>query len=167
MLTMRARATPLLLLSVAACTVIPKPQPAAPPAPPPPAPAAPAPAKAADWRDEPLSPGVWSYAQTGATTEARFGPAGAPSFVMRCDRSRRQVALVRPGQATGSLTVRTSYGIRTWPLQQGAVALAATDSALDQIAFSRGRFSVSMAGQPTLLIPAWAEPSRVIEDCRG
>jgi hypothetical protein len=164
----RANALPLLLLSVASCTVIPKPQPAAPPAPPPPAPAAPAPTKAADWRDEPLSPGTWVYRPLGNISEARFGSdAAAPSFTLRCDRARRQVILIRQGLATGSLAVRTSYGVRNWPVQQGMVALAATDSALDQIAFSRGRFSVSAAGLPTLFIPAWAEPSRVIEDCRS
>ncbi|MFW2831304.1 hypothetical protein [Sphingomonas sp. ID0503] len=45
-------------------------------------------------------------------------------------------------------------------------ALRASDPFLDKIAFSRGRFTVSLAGQPRLVIPAWAEPGRVIEDCR-
>jgi hypothetical protein len=33
--------------------------------------------------------------------------------------------------------------------------------------FSRGRFTVEVPGAPMLVIPAWPEPARVIEDCRG
>ncbi len=124
-------------------------------------------AKPADWRDVPLTTGRWSYRQTGATSEAAFGTVGAPPvFAMRCDRARREVALIRQGAIEGQLTIRTSYAVRAWPLTTGAATVRASDPALDQIAFSRGRFSVDAAGQATLYLPAWAEPSRVIEDCR-
>ena len=43
----------------------------------------------------------------------------------------------------------------------------ASDPGLDQIAFSRGRITIEQPGQPTLVLPTWAEPVRVIEDCRG
>jgi hypothetical protein len=42
----------------------------------------------------------------------------------------------------------------------------AGDAALDWIAFSRGRFVVAATGMPLLVLPAWPEPARVIEDCR-
>ena len=47
-----------------------------------------------------------------------------------------------------------------------ALTLAARDSVLDAMAFSRGRFAVETAGLPTLYLPSWPEVSRVIEDCR-
>ena len=42
-----------------------------------------------------------------------------------------------------------------------------SDAVLDQLAYSRGRFAVEVQGQETLIVPAWAEISRVIEECRG
>jgi hypothetical protein len=127
--------------------------------------AAAAASRARGWRDLSLSPGDWSYAGGGAGSEARFGPAdGAASFVLRCDLARRRVALVREGApATAALRVTTSAGTRT--LAAGA-PLAAADSFLDAIAFSRGRFTVEADGAPRLVLPAWPEPARVIEDCR-
>jgi hypothetical protein len=35
------------------------------------------------------------------------------------------------------------------------------------MAFSRGRFMVEAQGMATLVLPAWPEPARVVEDCRG
>ena len=109
---------------------------------------------AADWRDQPLTPGDWSY----AAGEARFG-----DFSLRCDAARRQVTVSRAG-ASGSLLLRTTYGERALP---AGAALPAADPLLDEIAFSRGRFSVEAAGLATLILPAWPEPARVVEDCRG
>ena len=69
------------------------------------------------------------------------------------------------------LTIRTSYGARSLPAarQQSALVarLAVSDPLLDQMAFSRGRFTVEAAGAPLLIVPAWPELARVIEDCRG
>ena len=48
-----------------------------------------------------------------------------------------------------------------------AASAGARDPRLDQIAFSRGRFLVDVAGQSRLVLPAWPEVARVIEDCRG
>lgn len=45
--------------------------------------------------------------------------------------------------------------------------LSAYDPLLDAIIFSRGRIAVGIPGQPTLVLPAWAEAERVIEDCRA
>jgi hypothetical protein len=72
------------------------------------------------------------------------------------------------------MTVRTSYGARNFPLSVQAepmayvyTSLPASDRILDQIAFSRGRFTVEVPGQPMLVLPAWPEPARVVEDCRA
>jgi hypothetical protein len=47
------------------------------------------------------------------------------------------------------------------------VRLPVSDLLLDQMAFSRGRFLVAVEGGPWLIVPAWPEFGRVIEDCRG
>lgn len=146
------------------------------PAAPPPVQAPPPPPPRADWRDIPLSPGGWSYRNEGQVSFAMFGPAsGEPSLIVRCDRAARQVRLSRQGSAAGgALTVRTSYSARTFPLAVQAqtspyisIAVPASDRLLDQIAFSRGRFTVEAPGLPMLVIPAWPEPARVVEDCRS
>jgi hypothetical protein len=46
------------------------------------------------------------------------------------------------------------------------LALPATDPLLDQIAFTRGRFMLA-AGTLELILPAWPEIARVVEDCRS
>lgn len=160
------RWTLLLPLMAAACTTTPAPHVDAPA--PPPVVVPPKPAVTPDWRDKPYTPGTWRYADRAATYAA---DGSAPLLVMRCDPQARTISL-SVGGTVPSLAIRTSYGERTWPAQAGldgrsVVTLAATDAALDQIAFSRGRFSISGPGFPEIDIPAWAEPSRVIEDCRG
>jgi hypothetical protein len=154
-------------LALSACATRPE-APAAPvPAPvaprPPPAPPAPPPPPQ-DWRDIALTPGDWTYASEGAVSVARYG-GGAPVFALRCNAAARQLVVERPGAAAGTrLVVRTSFGERV--LAAGA-ALPAADPLLDQIAFSRGRFTIAAEGLPMLVIPSWPEPARAIEDCRG
>ena len=159
-------ALPLLAAACTAPAPTPPPRIAAPAPTPvivPPKPAAPT-----DWRDRPYTPGGWHYANRVAT----FGTEGAPAlFAMQCDPGRRLIILSVAGRVT-SLAIRTSYAERAWPAQPGSdgrsqVSFVASDPQLDQIAFSRGRFSVSGAGLPEIDMPAWAEPSRVIEDCRN
>jgi hypothetical protein len=119
-----------------------------------------------DWRDLPPSPGDWTYAADSSGSQAAFGPAGEPAaLVLRCETGRREIRLSRPATAAAPLVVRTSYGTRD--LTAGGASLRASDGLLDEIAFSRGRFTVEAAGSPALIVPAWAEPARVIEDCRG
>jgi hypothetical protein len=48
-----------------------------------------------------------------------------------------------------------------------AAELSPVDRQLDALAFSRGRFLVSVKGAADLVIPAWPELARVIEDCRS
>jgi len=141
----------------------------APPAPPP-APALPAPPPL-EWQDAPLSEGDWSYRSEGAGSSAVYGPAAGPAFLFRCDAGR-SISLVRAGVSSGSsLTIRTTFGNRALPATvqpDGLVAsLPAADPLLDQMVFSRGRFAVQAEGQTLLILPAWPELARVIEDCRS
>lgn len=155
------------------------PQAVIPPAPvrqaPPPAPRpAPAPLAAGpgDWRDLPQTPGTWRY----AAGVAQFGPIGVdagagPLFAMQC--SQGQVRLTIAGSATQAVpaTITTSSQQRALsaaPAGPAAltIALPARDGLLDAMAFSRGRFTVEVNGLPTLVLPAWAEVGRVVEDCR-
>ena len=46
------------------------------------------------------------------------------------------------------------------------VVLDARDPLLDAMAITRGRFALESEGEPGLYVPAWAEVTRVIEDCR-
>ncbi len=111
---------------------------------------------AGDWRDRPLTPGDWTY-DSGAG-EARYA-----SFSLRCDSARRQIVMSRAG-SSGPLRLRTTYGERL--LAPGA-ALPAADPLLDEMAYSRGRFTVEAPGVAMLVLPAWPEPARVVENCRG
>ena len=164
-----------LVGALASCAPRTEPQPAPPPQRPAPRPAPPAPepppAPATYWADAPLSPGDWAFDE--ARSSATFGPAGQPSFVLRC-AAPGQVALERRGIAPatgGALTFRTSTMARTVPARSGRDGLTATlpagDPLLDAIVFSRGRFAVEGAMLPTLIVPAWPEPARVIDDCRA
>ena len=153
-------------LALSACAS----QPEAPAAPAPvrsaptPSPAPPPPPLPQDWRDIALTPGDWTYRSEAAGSIARYG-AGAPAFALRCNHATRQLVVERPDAPAGTrLVVRTSFGERA--LAAGS-ALAVADPLLDQIAFSRGRFTVSADGLPMLVLPSWPEPARAIEDCRG
>ncbi|MGN7998236.1 hypothetical protein [Sphingomonas sp. 22176] len=163
------------LFALAGCVPAPSTPPPAPaprpvPVPAPPLPPAPKPAIGADWRDWPLTPGDWRYRAGSAT----YGVAGgAPLATLRCDLAMRRVTLARTGTAPTTLTLRTTSAVRAIPATPDAaasgmlaMAFAANDSFLDAIGFSRGRFVIEGGGLPTLVIPAWPEILRVVEDCR-
>jgi len=149
----------------------PQPRPVQPrPAPPPPPPAP------VDWSLIPLTPGGWIYRSEGNGSQALFGPTGGEAaFIVACDRAARQITLIRTGAAAGTaMAIRTSYGARNFPVTRRtappagvSAPVAASDRFLDDMAFSRGRFTVDVAGAPILIIPPWPEPARAIEDCRG
>jgi hypothetical protein len=159
----RAFALQVLLLAAGCTAPTAGPRHAAVVSPPAPPPTLVVPPAQTDWRDLPLTPGSWRYAAAPGGSVARYGTGDTPVLVMRCDLSARAVRLELPG-TTGPLTVRTSSSTRTLP---PGGALASRDPFLDEIAFSRGRFSVAAAAAATLYLPAWAEPARVVEDCRG
>ncbi len=161
-------------LAVAACAPRPSPAPAPVPEPPPrPAPPTPEPAPAspaASWQEGPLSPGDWTYRRDGAVALAIFGSERA-TFTLRCEPNGSITAGMTGAQAPAFM-FRTTYGERRLPaapvhLNEMLATLSAADPLLDQIAFSRGRFLVEAEGGPALVMPAWPEPARVIEDCRA
>lgn len=173
----------LIALSIAGCVA---PTVQAPPAAPRPVTVAPPPpvqpVLGPDWRDWPLTPGTWRYtpARPGGVTVATFGTGqDLPRLRLTCDPRARQVAIALPG-ATGAamLEVRTTSTTRAiaaavrnspeeWPPVSLEARLSATDPLLDAMAFSRGRFTIGQPGRPPLVVPAYAEIGRVIEDCRG
>jgi len=161
-----------LLISCAPRRPEPAPLPPPPPAPPPPQPAPPPPLP---WEDAPLTAGDWTWRDDGGgRSSAMYGAGGAIVFVLRCE-SNRSVLMARtgvPGLQASSLVVRTSYGARRLPatvahLTDAMATLAASDSLLDEMAFSRGRFAVEAEGAPLLILPSWPEIARIAEDCRG
>ena len=159
---------------IASCA--PRPTPPA-PTPPPPRPASPAPLPPpapppVAWQDGPLSPGDWSY---GSDAEAGRPGAGFASdrehFSLRCERNGT-IMIGVSGPQPPFITIATSYGERRLPAtpvhSEGVLTtLPAADPLFDQMAFSRGRFLVHSEGAAALVIPAWPELARVVEDCRG
>ena len=136
----------------------------------------PPPAPAPGWEDAPLTRGAWFYGSDASGSQASFGaPQSEAIFLLRCDRAARRITLSREGAATaGQMAIRTSTnvralpaGVRTEPLAYTSATLPASDPLLDAIAFSRGRFAVEAAGLPRLVLPAWPETARVVEDCRS
>lgn len=118
--------------------------------------------------------GSWTYRAITGGSEAVFTNASAqPQLTIRCTRATRRVSLSKPATAAAPfLFVWTSSSTRNLPASfQPATArlvaeLTMMDPILDAIAFSRGRFAVSASATPALVLPAWPELTRVIEDCR-
>ncbi|WP_374527342.1 hypothetical protein [Novosphingobium sp.] len=145
-------------------SLMPKPQPA--PLPPPPA----------DWRDAPRTPGNWSWSNAGGKSVATYGSSPAAALVtFTCDRVRGEVLIARAALGGGQvpMALTSTTGTRALLSQGGpnseswqVAALKAGDPVLDAIAFSRGRFALEVAGQPTLYLPSWPEVGRVVQDCR-
>ena len=169
------------LCSLFACVPRREVPPAAPPPPTtqpvtPPAPAATVPPPVVEWIDAPAATGAWFYQSDAEGPRALFGvPNSEGIFIVRCDPAARTITLSREGVGSGDrLTIRTTSltrslpaSARNDPLPAITATLPAQDPLLDAIAFSRGRFAVEAAGAERLVLPAWAEPARVIEDCRG
>ncbi|MBC7491595.1 MAG: hypothetical protein H7241_03995 [Novosphingobium sp.] len=143
----------------------------------------------ADWRDRPLTAGDWSYRTLASGSVARFsdvngiGGAGIGLAAIACNLGQRIVTVSRsaPNPIAGAqgsvpLTLVTTAqqhpfnaAVSANPGQFGpslVVSFAVRDATLDDLAFSRGRFAIEASGQPTLILPAWEEVGRVIEDCR-
>lgn len=165
-----------LLIALASCVAPPKSEPApAPPPAPAPAPAPSTPVPDIAWQDRPAAIGDWAYRAEPGGSIAAFGPPASGAVVaLRCELATRQVSLSRAGSGASQMTVRTSFGSVQWPAESSPAPApyvvarrSAGDATLDQIAFSRGRFAVEVPGMPLLVLPAWAEVTRVIEDCRG
>lgn len=188
---MKLRLSATLLTAVALAACVPAAQhPAPTPAPAPvltrspaPAPAsAPAPLPAPppiqdNWMDAPRSPGNWFYKKVGAISLAAYGASDTNfGFVMRCDPATRIISVGRVSAQTQPRPMRirteTTDRLLTAQPRQGSIEtllaadLSASDSLLDAMAISKGRFAVETAGEPTLYVPSWPEVTRIIEDCR-
>jgi hypothetical protein len=162
----RALLSALALVTVAACVSRqPGPVRAIPPAPPPAPPLESPPLPpAVGWEDAPLTPGDWSYRRDGGGTEAVFAGADGPLFSLSCD-GRGRIHLRRAGGTASPMTVATSFGERR--LEDEGAGVPADATLLDELAFSRGRLLVRSPGAADLVVPAWPEIARVIEECRG
>ena len=134
-----------------------------------------APAKAeADFSDSPVSPGSWTYRTVAGGSEAAFvDGTNTTRMVIACGKVTRLVTLSRITAApAASMSFWTSTVSRDLasrfdqPSGRVIVQLGAADPLLDAIAFSRGRFAVSMPGMPAFVMPAGTEIAHVVEDCR-
>jgi hypothetical protein len=143
-----------------------------------PAPApSPPPELSENWIERGQTPGSWEYVVEPNETFALFSaPNSQPLAIVRCDRDEQLVGIGRYGNPStepvdiliGTETRRQSLTATQRLPEVGVVAadLSPTDPLLDAIALSRGRFAIALSGQATLYPPAWAEVTRVIEDCR-
>ncbi|MFL6751744.1 MAG: hypothetical protein ACJ8FL_00720 [Sphingomicrobium sp.] len=117
--------------------------------------------------------GSWSYAPIAGGSEITFRDTSArPQLTIRCARAERRLTIAKPASAAAPvLVVWTSSQTRSLPATfdpataQLSATLAAYDPVLDALVFSRGRVAFSVAGSQ-LVLPAWGEISRVVEDCR-
>jgi hypothetical protein len=172
-----------LTFGIAACVPAPDSTPAPTPTPTPVSRApAPAPAPTYDnWMDAPQTQGDWAYNDLGFGTQALFSDGPTMKLVMQClvddpASETKRIAIGRPGnfsEATqfriATETTSRSLPARAFkfgPTSGAAVFLNANDPLLDAMALTKGRFAVETTGHPTLYLPAWAEVTRVIEDCR-
>jgi hypothetical protein len=131
------------------------------------------------WIDWPVTPGDWAYRKEARGSVASFGAPGAGVvFQLRCDRDARGVFAFRAGAFPdgegGQMVIRATTGTKTYSATNNsnappyvAARIEPSDSHLDAIAFSRGRFMVTVKGGVDLVIPSWPEVSRVVEDCRS
>ena len=131
------------------------------------------------WMDAPRTPGDWSY-YAEMVGNSRYGvasynsPDGTQLFTIMCSGSGN-IVLQRWVDSVGQLplTIRTETTERTIMAPRDpegrkmvAAVVRPTDPLLDAMALTKGRFAVETSGKPTLYLPAWAEVTRVIEDCR-
>jgi len=118
--------------------------------------------------------GRWTYSQTAGGSSASFATTpGQPLLTLTCNRPLRRVAIARTATAIAPfLMVWSSSMNRNVPAgfnpatQLLTAELSAYDKLLDALAFSRGRIVVAPSNGTALVVPAWPDIIRVIEDCR-
>ena len=138
----------------------------------------PGPASMLDFSTAPVSAGLWTYQTVPGGSTARFIDAtGTARFAIECSKATRRITLARTSAiAAPSLFLWSSDASRVMAARfepnamRVSADLAARDPLLDAIAFSRGRIAVTLgaagAGVDPLVMPAWPEAARTIEDCR-
>ena len=118
--------------------------------------------------------GSWSYAATAGGSEALFADASSnPQLWVQCTRLTRRISIAKTATAAAPfLNIWTSSLTRSVPAsfnpatKRLTIELGAYDPLFDAIVSSRGRVAFVVGTQPALVLPPWAEPARVIEDCR-
>ena len=117
--------------------------------------------------------GHWTYASVSDGSEATFADASAVQLWVHCARATRRVTSPRRhgfapqlGIWSTGLTrnVAASFDAATGRL---TAQFGAYDGLLDSVANSRGRIGFAAGTQPVLVVPAWPELARVVEDCRA
>ena len=119
--------------------------------------------------------GSWTYSAASDGSEAIFAnAASSPQLWVHCIRATRKVSIAKPATAASPfINVWTSAQSRSVPASFNpatgrlTIELDANDTLLDALSNSRGRIGFTAGSEPSLVVPAWAEPARVIEDCRA
>ena len=119
--------------------------------------------------------GNWSYAPSTDGGEAVFANAsGYPQLWVHCTRGTRRVTIALPAAAAVPVVdVWTSSMTRmvtpSFSASAGRTSVDFTnyDPLLDALSNSRGRIGFALGNQPPLVVPAWPEIARVVEDCRA
>jgi hypothetical protein len=95
-------------------------------------------------------------------------------LTLHCSRAIRRVTIAKAATAAAPfMVVWTSSLSRSIPAsfdpatQRVSVNLPAYDGLLDAMAYSRGRIGVTVSGTSPLIVPAWPEVARLVEDCRS
>jgi hypothetical protein len=168
--------TLVALLALAACVAPPPPlAPKTVSAPPPVAAPAPAPKLVGDWNDWPFTRGDWTYRRDNQGSVGSFGAPGQNTKVsLRCDVQNRRVYLAQEATAGRRMVIRTSSSSKEFATRAAGTnpvyvtaEIQPTDAILDAMAFSRGRILLETDGQQPVILPSWAEITRIVEDCRG
>jgi hypothetical protein len=119
--------------------------------------------------------GSWSFTTVAGGSDALFtDSAGRMQLALHCARSVRRVTIAKPATAAAPfMVVWTSSLSRSVPASfdpttnRISVNLPAFDGLLDAMAYSRGRIGVTVSGTSPLIVPAWPEVARLVEDCRS
>jgi hypothetical protein len=127
------------------------------------------------WTDWPMEDGAWTYARDDRGSVAQYTAKDKAALViLRCDKGRSRIYLVRAATTAGTITVRTSSVSKTLPAHitgtkptYAVTDLVFADPILDAMAFSRGRIAVELPDTQNIAIPVWSEIGRVVEDCRA
>ncbi len=155
-----------LMLAVAGCAAVPRPDvptPSVPKAAAPMLPPAPLPTPGKSWEERTVDAGAWRY--DAASRTAAFIPptsSGKPLLTMACSGN----AIRMTSAFLSDVSLRTSAGTDQIRFDGGSASLPVRDPRLDRIAFSRGRFALETPGGGALTLPVQSEIGRVIEDCR-
>jgi hypothetical protein len=119
--------------------------------------------------------GDWTYQATTDGSEARFADsANNPQVIFHCTRATRHVTISKPATAAApAIDIWTSSQTRSVPATFNpatarlSLDLQPYDGLLDAISTSRGRIGFTVGTQSALVVPAWPEIARVVEDCRA